>query len=121
MVTLLSDMFSYCGLPCLSMSLDDFYLTGQEQEALAAAHPTNSILQCRGNGEPQACSLLLLHPLMLIVVVLVAGTHDVQLFSRTLDHLQRGLPCALPRYDKSLRGGRGDRLPESQWPRVSDG
>lgn len=98
MVTLLSDMFSYCGLPCLSMSLDDFYLTGQEQEALAAAHPANSILQCRGN----------------------AGTHDVQLLSQTLDCLQRGLPCALPRYDKSLRDGRGDRLPESRWPRVSE-
>ena len=35
---------------CASLSLDDFYLTGDEQDTLASQNPTNPLLQFRGNG-----------------------------------------------------------------------
>ena len=33
--------------------------------------------------------------------------------------LKQGESMRVPRYDKSAHGGRGDRLPESQWPTVT--
>ena len=33
-----------------AVSVDDFYLRGDEQDALAAAHPHNALLQFRGNA-----------------------------------------------------------------------
>lgn len=48
---LLQEIFTYEGVVTASMSLDDFYLTGAEQEAVAKNNPQNSLLQYRGNGE----------------------------------------------------------------------
>ena len=45
-----------------SVSIDDFYVRGSEQDALAAASPDNALLRFRGN----------------------AGTHDLALASSTL-------------------------------------
>ena len=45
-----------------SVSIDDFYVRGSEQDALAAAAPDNDLLRVRGN----------------------AGTHDLALASSTL-------------------------------------
>ena len=73
------------------------YLTGAEQDALAAARPANVLLQSRGN----------------------AGTHDLRLARGTLASLAAGAggeAVRLPRYTKSLRGGRGDRAPMAEWP-----
>lgn len=84
-----------CG-PCLA---------GAEQDALAASHPGNALLRFRGN----------------------AGSHDVGLGVETLRALKRlndddggkeGGGVAVPRYDKTMRGGRGDRAPASAWPTV---
>ena len=61
LVDLLVDRFASDGLSCASVSFDDFYLTGAEQDAVAATHPSNPMLQVRGN----------------------AGTHDLQLGSAT--------------------------------------
>lgn len=52
-----------------------------------------------------------------------AGTHDLGLGSRTLAALKGanaggGAEVAVPRYDKSCHGGRGDRAAESAWPVV---
>lgn len=70
------------------------------QDALAAAHPSNSLLRVRGN----------------------AGTHDLALGLRTIRSLKYGVEQTssfrIPRYDKSARGGRGDRVPEEQWSTV---
>ena len=93
-------------------SVDDFYLTAAEQDALARANPGNELLRFRGNP----------------------GTHDVRLALDTLaafDETAAPEPGAperarreerkkvlLPRYDKSLRGGRGDRAPRATWPEV---
>jgi hypothetical protein len=47
-----------------------------------------------------------------------AGSHDVKLLEETLAKLNATSPgnkVMVPRYDKSLRAGRGDRLPISSW------
>ncbi|EGX92844.1 Uridine/cytidine kinase, putative [Cordyceps militaris CM01] len=74
-------------------SIDDFYLTHDDQTALAALHPDNALVQHR--GEP--------------------GTHDVALATQVFADLIRGQPTKLPLYDKAAFHGRGDRLPESAW------
>ncbi|KAK3897882.1 P-loop containing nucleoside triphosphate hydrolase protein [Staphylotrichum tortipilum] len=87
------------GLPTLVVSIDDFYLTHADQLALAAAHPTNALVQCR--GEP--------------------GTHDLPLLTTFLTTL-RFTPheaTPIPQYSKSAHSGRGDRLPPSTWPSTS--
>ena len=68
---------------------DDFYLTRAEQRDLAARHPGDRCLEHRG------------YP----------GTHDVALGDRVLGALasQRTGSVAVPSYDKSAHGGRGDR------------
>jgi len=77
------------GLRAVTVSIDDFYLTHEEQRALAARHPGDRCLEHRG------------YP----------GTHDVELGDRVLRALatQRGGAVAVPTYDKSAHGGRGDR------------
>lgn len=78
------------GLTVATLSLDDFYLTRKQRQALAeTVHP---LLVSRG----------------------VPGTHDLSLAFAVLQHLKSGnpQPIALPRFDKAL----DDRCPESTWP-----
>lgn len=87
------------GVRAASMSIDDFYMTHDEQRALAARHPGNPALLYRG------------YP----------GTHDVALGLRTLEAIAAlgpGEDTLAPVYDKSAHGGRGDRAPRSAWRRV---
>lgn len=104
------------GLRAASVSVDDFYLTFEGQQKLASENKGNPLLELRGN----------------------AGSHDLELGSRTLEALVKGTGTrgagggsetdeegdesgdvvALPRYDKSAHGGRGDRADVSAWPRV---
>ena len=82
-----------------SVSIDDFYLTRDEQLALADTHPDNPYLEHRG------------YP----------GTHDLDLGDRTLSALRdlgAGRSTRIPVYDKSQHGGRGDRAPASEWREV---
>lgn len=96
----LEELFNWLDCPTASVSIDDFYLTHADQSALAAEHPDNRLLQLRGN----------------------AGTHDVALGCETLKQLKglstAGTTAAVPRYDKSAFGGRGDRAPKENWPVV---
>ena len=88
------------GLRGASVSIDDFYLTRDEQLRLSESHPGNPYLEHRG------------YP----------GTHDVELGATTLAALRRlGRSGAVrvPVYDKSQHGGRGDRAPESAWREVT--
>lgn len=72
----------------VALSIDDFYLRGAEQDALAASAPDDPLLAVRGGP----------------------GTHDLALGLRTLAALRGEAGRAeLPRYDKSARGGRGER------------
>jgi D-glycerate 3-kinase len=73
-----------------AVSIDDFYLTNKDQTALAAAHPTNRLLQLRGN----------------------AGSHDLALGRKTLNQLRgltrAGETAAVPRWVPGLPiAGRG--------------
>ena len=76
------------GLSAASVSLDDFYLTAAQRQALARdVHP---LLATRGPP----------------------GTHDVGLALATIDALRAGGTPPLPRFDKL-----GDeRMPASRWP-----
>ena len=102
LVAALAFLFARRGVSAASASIDDVYLTGAEQEAVAAANPGNALLRYRGN----------------------AGTHDVGLALDTLRAL-RGINAAatrgvaVPRYDKTARGGRGDRAARETWPEVT--
>lgn len=84
-------------LQTLVCSIDDFYLTHDDQLALAEAHPDNLLVQHR--GEP--------------------GTHDLGLAQDFFSAIIEGKPTHVPQYDKSAFSGQGDRVPESQWQQVN--
>ena len=44
-------LFASEGIKCVAMSLDDFYLTGSDQSALAESNKGNALVEFRGNGE----------------------------------------------------------------------
>lgn len=79
------------GLQAAVLSLDDFYLTRAERDALARdVHP---LFRWRG----------------------VPGTHDLLLANRTLDALKAAKsPVQLPRFDKAT----DDRADAARWPTV---
>jgi D-glycerate 3-kinase len=88
-------------ITAVTLSMDDFYLTNEEQKKLGAANPENAMLQYRGN----------------------AGTHELELGTATLDALMAindpmSSEVTMPRYDKLANDGWGDRRPEEQWERV---
>jgi D-glycerate 3-kinase len=104
MTDMIRAVFAEEGKRAVALSLDDFYLTGEDQDLLAASsktnHAPNELLKLRGN----------------------AGTHDLNLLNNTISDLKackRNL--RLPRYDKSLRAGKGDRAPLEEWDLVNDG
>jgi len=75
------------GLTVTEVSLDDFYSTRSDREALAKS----------------------LHPLFLTRGV--PGTHDVHLMEKTLSKLLQGNACSVPRFNKAI----DDRYDEDQW------
>ncbi|PFH32865.1 glycerate kinase [Besnoitia besnoiti] len=86
----------------VSLSLDTFYALASKQEKLAGEHPDNPLLQGRGNP----------------------GTHEPLLAACVLDSLKRNAPngeVQVPVYDKSLNGGRGDRLCVAEWSKLKTG
>lgn len=98
LIRLLPDL----GLRAAAVSIDDFYLTREEQLHLAAAHRGNPYLEHRG------------YP----------GTHDLALGDATLTALKHlgpdsaGRRVRVPVYDKSAHGGRGERAPASAWREI---
>lgn len=50
LTSVICDLFRLEGKHCIAMSLDDFYLPGEQQEQLARAHADNNLLELRGNG-----------------------------------------------------------------------
>jgi D-glycerate 3-kinase len=89
-----------------TLSIDDLYLPHAQLKALASAYPDNPFL--RGRGLP--------------------GTHDIPLGLSLLRSLKeinssggpnsKAKSIRIPRFDKSLFDGEGDRLPESEWTEV---
>ncbi|KAG2183336.1 hypothetical protein INT43_006341 [Umbelopsis isabellina] len=94
-------------LSVVVFSLDDLYLTREDQKKLAADNSHNRLLEFRGQF----------------------GSHDLDLAQRLFKDLgdahrqylespTSSPAVGIPRYDKSLHQGLGDRLPESQWTKV---
>ena len=82
------------GWPTEVLSLDDFYYSRSEREALA--HQIHPLLRTRG----------------------VPGTHEVELLMSVLAALPQAsekLPVSYPRFDK----GRDTRMAPSRWPRIT--
>ncbi|KAL0907779.1 hypothetical protein M5K25_022214 [Dendrobium thyrsiflorum] len=100
LVFALEYLFRRTGRNAATLSIDDFYLTAEEQAKLRSQNPGNALLEFRGN----------------------AGSHDLQFSLDTLTALKEltkaGMKMKLPRYDKSSHGGRGDRADPSEWPEV---
>lgn len=88
---ILVGLLSEQGLSCTVASLDDFYLTRADLEALAQNHPHNRLLH--GRGQP--------------------GTHDLVLLSSVLRAIKAGQSTDLPIFDKSVFNGQGDRSKET--------
>lgn len=88
------------GLKVAAVSIDDFYLTKHDLDHLSETYPDNKLLSVRGPP----------------------GTHDVALAAQTMEALAaindspETQTVAIPSYDKSAFGGRGDRRPRSEWP-----
>ncbi len=81
------------GIAAAQLSIDDFYRTRAERQAMAAAiHP---LFATRG----------------------VPGTHDVTLACEIIDRIESGEAVALPRFDKTV----DDRRPVSAWDRADAG
>jgi D-glycerate 3-kinase len=92
----LAAAFPKIGTSTVTFSVDDLYVTYDEQQALAKTYPDNPLFQVRG----------------------FAGTHDVALGARVLESLAAGAPTKIPKYDKSAKNGKGDRAPENEWRTV---
>lgn len=89
------------GVSAVHFSLDDLYLPWEVRRQRQAEQPDNPYYRI-SRGNP--------------------GTHDPALGIQILRALRRAGPhhrTALPAFDKSLHDGKGDRLPEEQWPRVA--
>ncbi|NJL46785.1 MAG: glycerate kinase [Leptolyngbyaceae cyanobacterium SM2_5_2] len=85
---ILVQLLTAMGYPTLSFSLDDLYKTYADRCRLRQADP-----RLRWRGPP--------------------GTHDIDLGLATLDHLRRAPSqegVDIPRFDKSLYQGEGDRI-----------
>ncbi|KAA6415143.1 MAG: hypothetical protein FRX48_01895 [Lasallia pustulata] len=84
-------------LPTTVLSIDDLYLPYLLQQHLATSHPTNPLVQHR--GQP--------------------STHDIALGRSVFSSLRNGQPTKIPSYDKSTFTGQGDRVPEEKWEWVN--
>ena len=82
----------------LVLSIDDLYLPYLNQKELAANHPTNPLVQNR--GQP--------------------STHDLPLALTLFDSLRNKRETRIPVYDKSAFDGQGDRVDVRNWPVVNE-
>lgn len=80
-------------IPTAVLSIDDFYLSYQQQKQLAAEKPSNPLIQHR--GQP--------------------STHDLSLCASVLSSLRSKRETHIPAYDKSAFHGKGDRISEEEW------
>lgn len=99
MTTFMQTLLHASGNTVQIASLDDFYVTNPDQRKIAAKHHENRLLQYRG----------------------MPGTHDLALLNDTLDDLRKGRSVSIPRYDKTLFDGRGDRAGTENWKHIGGG
>ena len=86
-------------LPTVVLSIDDLYLPHDKQQELARTHPTNPLVQHR--GQP--------------------STHDIELGTSLFSALRRRASnIRIPSYDKSAFSGQGDRRDAADWQVVNN-
>nr|DAD33872.1 TPA_asm: hypothetical protein HUJ06_012723 [Nelumbo nucifera] len=97
-----------------TISIDDFYLTVEDQAELQEENSGNALLE--------GLVLSIFVNFCLHYLRGNAGSHDLHLSVETLMDLCRltkeGMKMKLSRYNKSAFGGRGDRSDPSTWPEV---
>lgn len=98
MTTFIETLLRAMGKNVQIASLDDFYVTNSEQQAISKEFANNRLMQFRG----------------------MPGTHDLPLLIDTMDALRQGKPVSIPKYDKTLFAGRGDRAPKDKWKHISE-
>ncbi|KAJ3316384.1 hypothetical protein HDV06_003737, partial [Boothiomyces sp. JEL0866] len=86
--TLVNSLLSYFP-SLLYFSMDDLYIPYAQQQL-----QTNPLLKQRG----------------------LPGTIDIKLSVQVIQDLIDGKSTKIPKYDKSLNNGKGDRLPIAEWP-----
>ncbi|KAL8153353.1 hypothetical protein V2J09_011113 [Rumex salicifolius] len=117
LVFALEYLFKVTDRKVATLSIDDFYLTAEEQGKLREANPGNRLLEV-----VPSCvySFSLLNSEDKLRGN--AGSHDLSFSLDTLTSVTKlskeGLKMKLPRYDKSAYNGRGDRADTSTWPEV---
>ncbi|KAL8720773.1 MAG: hypothetical protein Q9225_002406 [Loekoesia sp. 1 TL-2023] len=79
------------------LSIDDFYLSHDDQLQLAATYPDNPLIQHR--GQP--------------------STHDLDLAVSVLSSLRERRETNIPSYDKSAFDGQGERVQQDHWAKVN--
>ncbi|KAI4252435.1 MAG: hypothetical protein L6R42_007960 [Xanthoria sp. 1 TBL-2021] len=79
------------------LSIDDFYLTHEDQVQLAADHSENPLVQHR--GQP--------------------STHDLSLALSVVASIRAKQETSIPSYEKSAFNGKGDRKLQTQWTNVN--
>ena len=84
-------------LPTTVLSIDDLYLPHHALSKLAASHPTNPLVQHR--GQP--------------------ATHDIPLGVSIFSDLRECRETRIPKYDKSAYNGQGDRVSAEKWDMVN--
>ena len=91
---------AYPNFNIIQFSMDDFYLTYEQQLAVNSQNEGNVLLQGRG----------------------LPGTHDVSLLLKVFEELLANdasrLPIQIPVYDKSAHNGKGDRQEPATWTKV---
>jgi D-glycerate 3-kinase len=91
----LLNLYPSCNI--VQFSMDDFYLTYNEQQKVNLENTDNVLLQGRG----------------------LPGTHDIfllyNIFTKLTENNEKNLPIHIPVYDKSAFNGKGDRLPIKNW------
>lgn len=90
----------YPNITIVQFSIDDFYLTYEEQQRVNEKCADNVLLQGRG----------------------LPGTHDVTLLYEIMGKLLSNdagvYPLYIPVYDKSAYNGKGDRLSKDKWTKI---
>ncbi|RUO95712.1 P-loop containing nucleoside triphosphate hydrolase protein [Jimgerdemannia flammicorona] len=95
-------------LKVVAFSMDDLYLPFAAQQSLSHSNPHNLLLEFR--GQPGTHDILLGRD----TFQTLSSAHAAFYGNRTATHPS----VPIPSYDKSLNAGRGDRLPQTQWPVV---
>ena len=91
---MVSAILQQFGLSVAQLSIDDLYKTFRDRQILQQQDP-----RLRWRGAP--------------------GTHDVELGLEAIDRLKQGQSAQLPRFDKSLHEGAGDRI-DPDWVERAD-